>query len=84
MMNRYDYLFLRREYPLEGGYRMEPKPLPPWIYITITENKGTKYVDVHSRLHVNTCVRLATSFSMDFSDRKILIDISGEVTRRFL
>ena len=82
----YDYLYARVEYPMEHGYRMEPVKLPPWIKIIIIEDKteNTKYVDVHSRIHVNKSVRLPTSYSGDFSNKKILIDVSGEISHRFL
>jgi hypothetical protein len=82
--SKYDYLFARVEYPLERGYRMEPVKLPPWIHVVITEDAGTKYVDVHSRIHVNKIVRLPTSYSGDFSDKKILIDVSWKITSMFL
>jgi len=84
--SKYDYLFKRVEYPSEGGYRMEPVKLPPWIHVVITEDADTdaKYVDVHSRIHVNKSVRLPTSYGRGFSNKKILIDVSGEITHRFL
>jgi len=81
---RYDYLYSRVEYPSEGGYRMEPSALPPWIFVTILEEQGTKWLFVHSRIHVNRVVRMDTSYSREFSDKKILIDLSGEIARRFL
>lgn len=86
MINKYNYLICRVEYPTERGYRMEPRPLPDWIYITITEDKGAdeKYMTVYSRIHVNKEVRMNPSYSCAFSDQDIIKDLSGEVGHRFL
>lgn len=83
-VTRYNYLLCRVEYPAEWGYRMEPKQLPDWIYITITKNGGSKFLTVHSRIHVNKEVKINPSYSADFSDRDIIKDLSGEVSRMFL
>ena len=84
-INTYDYLYNRAEYPMERGYKVEPVKLPSWIHITVTEDDAdTKWVDVHSRIHLNKVVRLPTAYSSQFSDKQILKDISEEVARRFL
>lgn len=83
-VRRYDHLLCRVEYPTERGYRMEPKQLPDWIHVTITEQGDSKFLTVHSRIHVNKEVKVAPSYSADFSDRDILKDLSGEVSGRFL
>lgn len=80
----YDYLFRRVEYPAEGGYRMEPAKLPPWIHVVITEEGDSKWLTVHSRVHVNKEVRMNPSYSAQFSDFDILKDLSGKITKSFL
>ncbi len=80
----YNHLLCRVEYPEENGYRMEPKLLPHWIHITITEETGIKYATVHSRIHVNKEVRVGPSYDLSFSDKDIIRDISEKVTSRFL
>lgn len=80
----YDYLFHRVEYPAERGYRMEPTKLPPWIHVVITEEGDSKWLTVHSRIHVNKEVRMSPSFSAQFSDSDILKDLSGKITKSFL
>lgn len=83
-VRRYDHLLCRVEYPAERGYRMEPKQLPDWIHVTITEQSDSKFLTVHSRIHVNKEVKVGPSYSADFSDRDILKDLSGEVSGMFL
>lgn len=83
-IRKYNHLLVRVDYPAERGYRMEPKPLPNWIHLTITEDNGSKYLTVHSRIHVNKEVRIYPSYSVDFEDRDLLKDLSAEVSRRFL
>lgn len=80
----YDYLLCRVEYPAERGYRMEPSKLPPWIHVVITEDGDSKWLTVHSRIHVNKEVRMEPSFSRQFSDRDILKDLSGKISQAFL
>lgn len=80
----YNHLLCRVEYPAERGYRMEPKQLPDWIHITITEQNNSKSLTVHSRIHMNTEVKVGPDYSTNFSDRDIIMDLSGEVTHRFL
>ena len=80
----YKYLYVRVEYPAERGYRMEPYVLPNWIYVTITEEGNSKYLTVNSRIHVNKEVRMSPSYSSKFTDREILIDMSGKVSEAFL
>lgn len=83
-VRRYDHLLCRVEYPAERGYRMEPKQLPDWIHVTITEQEDSKFLTVHSSIHVNKEVKVGPSYSVGFSDRDILKDLSGEVSGRFL
>lgn len=75
---------VRVEYPAERAYRMEPKPLPDWIYFTITQEGDTKYVTVYSRIHVNKEVRINPIYSSDFLDSEIIKDISGAIASMFL
>lgn len=83
---RYDHLIYRVEYPMERGYRMEASELPSWIFITITEDKESKskYLTVHSRIHVNTSVRINPEYCSSFSDTDIIKDLSSEVFSRFI
>lgn len=80
----YDYLIRRVEYPAERGYRMEPFKLPPWIHVVITEDSDSKWLTVHSRIHVNKEVRREPSFSRQFSDWDILKDLSGKISHAYL
>lgn len=80
----YHHLYSRVEYPMEGGYRMEPDPLPDWIHVTITESGDSKWLTVHSRIHVNKSVRMNPIYSNEFSDSEILKDLSGEICHAFL
>ncbi len=81
---RYNHLVYRVEYPRERGYRMEASPLPDWVYISISEENSSKYMTVHSRIHINKEVRISPDYSTDFSDMDIIKELSGEVCRRFL
>lgn len=80
----YNHLLVRVDYPEERGYRMEPKPLPDWIHLTITENEFSKYLTAHSRIHVNKEVRVGPSYSTDFSDRDMIKDLSAKISQMFL
>lgn len=66
-VRRYDHLLCRVEYPAERGYRMEPKQLPDWIHVTITEQGDSKFLTVHSRIHVNKEVKVGPSYSADLA-----------------
>ena len=77
-------MFVRVYYPKERGYRMEPELLPPWLYITITEDKDSKYLTVYSRVHMNKKVQMNPSYSTSFSDMEILKDLSGKIWEQFL
>lgn len=81
---KYHYLIIRVEYPREGGYRMEPSPLPDWIHIHIVDEGGSRHLLVHSRIHVNREVKVGPSYSSSFTDQEIIKDLSGEVSHRFL
>lgn len=82
--NTYDYLYVRVEYPAERGYRMEPRPLPSWIYVTITRGKNNKYLTVYSRIHVDKNKRVGPTYSLDYSDEEVLKNLSGEIYSRYL
>ncbi len=83
-VRKYNHLLCRVEYPAERGYRMEPKELPDWIHVTITENNDSKCLTVYSRIHVNKEVRVGPSYSADFNDRDLLKDLSGQISSMFL
>lgn len=83
-MNKYHHIYHRVEYPSERGYRMEPEPLPDWIYLTVVESGTSKQLTVHSRIHENKEVKLNPSYSSDFSDQNIIQELSAEIGRRFL
>lgn len=80
----YNHLLYRVDYPAERGYRMEPKPLPPGIHICISEEGDSKWLTVHSRIHVNKVVRIDPTYSSAFSDRDIIKDLSAKVSHMFL
>jgi hypothetical protein len=80
----YKYLFTRKYFPAEHGYRMEARALPDWMQVTITETDNSKQLAVQSRLHVNKNVNVGPSYSTEFSDREILIEQSGPISHRFL
>lgn len=80
----YNYLLRRVEYPEKRGYRMEPFKLPPWIHVIITEDGDSRWLTVHSRIHVNKEVRMEPSFSSQFSDLDILKHTSVKISHAFL
>ncbi len=84
MIREYHHTTHRVEYPRENGYRMESKVLPPWIYITITEEGDNKHLTVYSRIHVNKEVKVGPSHSSEFSDADIIKDLSAEIYNRFI
>ena len=81
---RYEHILTRVEHPLERGYRMQAYPLPDWIHIRINRDSSSKWLTVHSRLHINKCVKVGPSYSLDFSDRDIIKDQSAPISIRFL
>lgn len=83
-VNQYRYTYSRVEYPVERGYRMEPKPLPDWIYFTITKKGDSKVVTVFSRYHVNKEVVLNPSFSSEYTDKEIIKEISSKIYKKFI
>ena len=83
-MSKYHHLFRRKEYPAERGYRMESVQLPDWIYLTISEENNSKYIIVHSKIHVNKEVKMPTSYSVSFTDNEIIKDQSANIYNRFL
>lgn len=80
----YNHLLYRVDYPAERGYRMEPKQLPPWVHICISEEGNSKWLTVHSRIHVNKVVKIYPIYNSEFSDRDIIKDLSAKVSRMFL
>lgn len=58
--------------------------LPGWIHVEIHEEGSTKWLTVHSRIHVNKCVKIGPDYSSAFLDQEILKDLSCEIRRRFL
>lgn len=80
----YNYIRERVEYPKENGYRMEDKQLPEWMWLVIEESAGTKQLFVHSRLHTNRRVKCGPDYGLDYTDRDIIQDQSGEIYRRWI
>ena len=85
-VNKYYHLYHRVNYPMENGYHMESYPLPDWIYITITtiEEENSKYLTVHSRLHLDKEVVINPTYTCNFTDDDLIRDLSAEVSSRFL
>lgn len=81
---RYGFILVRVEYPSEGGYRMKPQQLPDWIHIAVTDKGDSKFLTVHSRIHVNKEAKVGPSYSSEFSDRDIIKDLSGKISRMYL
>lgn len=79
----YNYLYHRVEYPRERGYRMEQFKLPPYILVDIFEDGSSKKVRVRSRIHINKEVVLPTSYSLEFRDAEILVDVSGKIAHMY-
>jgi hypothetical protein len=84
IVRTYNHGFVRVEYPRERGYRMEPKQLPHWMHITVTEDNDSKFLIVHSSVHMNKEVRVGPSYSTDFTDAEIIKDLTSEIYRRFI
>lgn len=80
----FNYIFVRRYYPLEGGFRWVTWILPRYIRLTITTEYNCKYLTVQSTIHVNKDVRVGPIYSDEFTNEDILKDLSGEISRRFL
>ena len=83
MVTKYTHLLERVNYPSENGYRMEVFKLPDWIHLTVTEGES-KFLTVHSRIHVNKAVIVGPSYSTEFRDRDLIAELSGEISHRFL
>ena len=79
----YNHTYTRVEYPLERGYRMEARPLPAWLHITIESHGDSKRLFVHSRIHVNTKGQVGPDYSSAFTDQEIIKDQSGEICYRY-
>lgn len=49
--------------------------LPEWLSIhVITQEDGSKKVEVHSTIHVNKVTKLGSTYSNEFSDLEIVND----------
>ena len=83
IVNTYNHLMVRVEYPRESGHRMECEPLRPWMHITVTNDGESKWLTVHSRIHKNKAVKVGPSYSLEFTDQEIIKDLSGDVKHRF-
>ncbi len=68
----------------EHGYYTEPKKLPDWIHITVTNDGDSKYLTVYSNIHVNKKVRVGPEYSIDYSDNDIIKELSGQISHKFL
>lgn len=79
---KYTYGIYRVHYA--RGYRMEPKPLPHWMHLTITTEGNSKYLTVHSRIHINKEVRMLPDYSSNFTDNEIIKDLTGKIHQRFI
>lgn len=86
VVNKYRHLYHRVNYPSENGYRIESYQLPDWIYITVTtiKEENSKYLTVHSRLHLNKEVVVNPVYSCNFTDDEVIKDLSAEVSGMFL
>ena len=82
--SRYDYIVERVKRPQQHGYRVEPKKLPFYLHLTITEEDGRKYLTVHSKVHVEKEFKMPTSYSSEFSDWEIISDQSAKISKMFL
>lgn len=83
-MRIYKHRYIRVDYPLERGYRMEMKPLPAWMQLGIKTEDGSKVLYVFSRIHVNKEVKMSPSYSLEWSDTEIIKDLSGKIFSMFL
>lgn len=78
IVNTYNHLLFRRE--LQGPFHeWVAEQCPHWLHITITSDGESKWLTVHSRIHVNKEVKLNPSYSTEFSDRDIIKDLSAKV-----
>lgn len=82
--NRYDFILVRVEHPLEGGYRMEPKKLPFYLHLSITKEGDRKTLTVHSEVHVEKEFTMPTSYSSDYSDWEIIKDQSDKISMMYM
>lgn len=81
--NKYDYtvgIFWCIE---KHGYYTEQQKLPDWMHIVVTNDNDSKYLTVHSRIHMNKEVRVGQEYSTDYSDNDIIKELSGEIAYRF-
>ena len=83
-MSIYTHLYHRVEYPAERGYRMEAHPTPDWMHLTVETVGDSKWLTVHSRIHMNKEVRMNPSYSTKFTDQEIIKDLSGRIYSDFI
>ena len=81
---KYNHILVRKEYPQEGGYRMEPESLPDYLHIEIHQDGDDKHLEVHSRIHVTKVGRVGPVYSSKFTDGEIIKDLTGEIAHRYL
>ncbi len=65
-------------------YDMCQQKLPDWMHIVITNDNDSKYLTVHSRIHMNKEVRVGPEYSSSFSDMDIIKELSDEIAYRFM
>ena len=78
----YHHLLIEIREPF--GTRIGPRDLPPWLHVTITEDADSKWLTVHSRIHVRSEVRMHPTFSTEFTDFEILRQLSPAISHAFL
>ncbi len=82
--NKYNYTFVKTWCGQLNGHYTEREELPDWMHIVVTTDNDSKYLTVHSRIHMNKEVRVGPEYSTDFSDEAIIKELSGEVDYRFM
>jgi len=83
--NKYDYTVGMFWCIENHGYYTEQQELPDWMHIVVTNDNDSdsKYLTVHSRIHMDTEVRVGPEYSTDYSDHDIIKELSGEIAYRF-
>lgn len=85
-VNTYHHRYVMQWDFSRHGHYYEAVKLPPYLHVTITENKTTesKFLTVYSRIHVNKVVKINPSYSSDFSDKVILEELSSKIYDMFI
>jgi hypothetical protein len=71
-MALYTHYYIKN-YESPFGYRWTIENLPSWLSIEINTEGDTKYIYIHSTIHVDKCKRW-NSYSLNFTDTDILKD----------